>query len=150
MSRWTHISGVIRFDNYSSLMDFESEEKIDEVKILKEVLGPISTFANPGETCTLPLGSEGSLEYKIDKIPDDSLIPNLNVLFYGDLRDYGGKKDIKIFQKWLKTLVKELPNYLSVRNAVFELDDSYHDYRLIFSWADESKKFVKAKIKKTH
>ncbi len=41
---------------------------------LKKVLGPISTFENREEDCTLPKGGEWSLRYTIEKTHDESTL----------------------------------------------------------------------------
>lgn len=79
MSIWTHICGCIRYDGIEFL-----GQKVPD-------LGKTCSFDDDEdvwEACTVPSGSEGSLQYYLKTNDDDSQLSRWTAMFYGDLRDY--------------------------------------------------------------
>lgn len=98
MSTWTHIAAVIRIDALKGLFGPQSKDDI------RKVLGPIARFDGPEEdwdACTLPCGSEGSLEYDIWENEDAHCVAAFTVSVFGDLRDYDETESIK---NWFDSL----------------------------------------------
>lgn len=101
MSTWTHVVGNIRVDGIDC-----SDSAIEEIK---NILGKPSLYEDWFDETTLPLGSEGSVQYKIEKYGDG--LPWLSISVFGDLRDFD---DGSIIEKWFKETLEKL----WVRDAV--------------------------------
>ena len=86
MSIWTHVAAIIRIDSIKGFgIGPQSKEE------LEKVLGPVAEFDGTDEewnACTLPCGSEGSLQYVIWENEDDHCISAFTVSVFGDLRNY--------------------------------------------------------------
>lgn len=131
MSQWTHIAGSIRIDVGGSY--------ISAKKYILNVLGHQIDFETDDKlwkTCKLPLGSEGSLRYKIVQTGKQEIDGNItssdlsafNILIWGDLRDFGDKTDIKKIDNWVKDIVKQLnwpeiyKNGIGIRQLILSVD----------------------------
>jgi hypothetical protein len=78
MSIWTHVAGVIRFDYLLGLTPIPD-------------CGETCSFeddTNVWNKCTVPCGSEGSLQVSTWENPCKSSLASLTVSIFGDLRDY--------------------------------------------------------------
>lgn len=150
MSRWTHIAGVIRLD----CPVFTYEEQQAYVEKIKTIVGKqmrsdddfdsdewYEAFTRP-----LPMGSDGSLQYEI--VLDNPIketderrffvdIPFCSVVFYGDLRDFGGIEDIEKTKAWFKSLLTNAE--LGIRQAVLTIDDEYLKHITIITEHGECK-----------
>lgn len=108
MSTWTHVAAVIRIDAVKGLFGPQSKDDI------KRVLGPIARFGGPEEdwnACTLPIGSEGSLEYDIWENEDPHCLDAFTVSVFGDLRNYYETESI---EEWFNSFCSKF----MVRQAV--------------------------------
>lgn len=101
MSIWTHVSGCVRIDGLSILGD-DMEAKISSA------FGNTCDFDDPRETweaCTVPCGSEGSVQYKIAHTGDENDMAWGLVYIWGDLRDYS---DVDEICQWIKKACADL------------------------------------------
>lgn len=108
MSTWTHVAAIFRIDAVKGFLGPQSKDDI------KMVLGPIARFNGLEEdwdACTLPLGSEGSLEYDIWENENHHMIDAFTVSVFGDLRDYYETESI---EEWFNSLCSKF----MVRQAV--------------------------------
>ena len=103
MSTWTRVVGNIQVDGLPGMGN-------STVAKLEEILGPIDTFYEPNEACTMPMGSEGSLQYRI--IEYDSGLPWVTIPIWGDLRHF---EDLEAIEKWFYEILAKLQ---FVRDAV--------------------------------
>lgn len=119
MSIWTHVSGCIRVDALRmqepdpcslagalGLVDPIAADKKERKKI-EDAMGRIVRFGDKECETTLPLGSEGSLEYQIIENPDRAMLAAYVVPFWGDLRDFDAS-DLPTLQDWFKGVCKKL------------------------------------------
>jgi hypothetical protein len=104
MSAWTQVCGVIRVDAHA--VDFD--EKISCLALLYRLIGPIYQYDNNHEEeCTLPTGSEGSMEYHIDVTRlHDSSVHLFDVTFSGSLRDFTNEK--QEVEQWFSDLIRAI------------------------------------------
>jgi len=117
MSLWTHVIGSIRIDGLPKI-----NEEVYNVGVVEAVLGPMSTFDEPNEECTLPMGSEGSLAYRV--IEYDTGLPWIVIPIWGDLRDFGKKEDInRIVEWWHKLLDTFVKKQFMIRDVVLRIED---------------------------
>lgn len=127
MSQWTHIAGTIRVDTFYRYS--KTRRKI------VEILGEPARFGDKSdwEQCPLPIGSEGSIDYKIVKTGKETFskqngkksyggcdITAYAVVFWGDLRDFD-KKDCKKIDKWFYNTIKKIDDYCGVRQATIHV-----------------------------
>ena len=111
MSIWTHVTGNIRIDGIPGL------SKIGTVEALKAVLGNTCDFGDDEavwEACTVPCGSEGSLQYEV--IEYASGMPWVTVAVWGDLRNFDSIFEIT---KWFERIVSA--EGLIIRQAVLSV-----------------------------
>ncbi len=129
MSRWTHLAGIIRIDNFIQAVRLPGMGKpIDEHRILQK--------AKAG----MPSGSEGPVMMHvhvwkrrdisdfdwngIDTISDGSIYWG-DLIISGDLRDRGDDpEDVPKMAKWFRELVQSLKDMggLMVRQAVLNIE----------------------------
>ena len=74
MSVWTHVSGVIRLDDYSFI-----KGKRNTKKDIEEIIGPMCLFHSWNSKTKLPCGSEGSLQYSIYESDNEAEIEDLQL-----------------------------------------------------------------------
>lgn len=115
MSDWLHVNGMIRIDGLPRLSAHEyTVHRIMRLLgpmylpyfhvLEKETTTPISptqaryTVSMTNE-CTLPMGSEGSLQYRV--IEYDTGLPWVSIPFWGDLRDIS---DTQLIVQWFTEL----------------------------------------------
>ncbi len=122
MSQWTHIAGIIRVDSIHHILQHVARGQIQ--KELAQVLGkPVDYDSlNDGES-TLPMGSEGSLQYTVTEVDSDYGPCWGHVALWGDLRDY---EDEKAIHEWLYDILEELKkrNYI-IRQCIVHIDVEY-------------------------
>lgn len=122
MSVWSHLTGVVRVDGMPGYGNkFYTKEKLaefigepwtfykllDHYKNYRDSGAPLDKYEYPLETCKLPYGSEGSIEYNIHIYREESGFPWATVTFWGDLRDYD---DITPLKEWAQNLLNALEN----------------------------------------
>ena len=138
MSQWTHVAGIIRVDGMGSLLGMTSP---DEKQAIEKVIGKTTDFISSYEEydeCTVPCGSEGSLQYKVDIHGGNSSLYRGAVTIWGDLRDYDNTNEIvSWFKKTLESfnISKEFP--FGVRDAVISIDVEDSPNKVICSWTGE-------------
>jgi len=82
MSIWTHVVGCIRIDGIPGL----PTKGPNSPEGVERILGPMSLYGSWNDCCLLPIGSEGSLQYRV--VVYDKGLPWIAVPIWGDLRDY--------------------------------------------------------------
>ena len=90
MSIWTHIAGNIRID----ALAFLGTKFVDELKVN---IGSSCSFSDETEVwdkCTVPTGSEGSVQYKIISYGEPTHLAWGSVQVWGDLRDFDSPQEI--------------------------------------------------------
>ena len=106
MSVWTHIAGVIRVDCIRGI----SEPKFNKI-FIKSLWGEY----NPD--CNMPMGSEGSLDFRVIENPNRNSIAAYTVVIFGDLRDFG-TEDIHKIEDWWNKVLEQCD---MVRQAVLQI-----------------------------
>ncbi len=167
MSQWTHVAGIIRLDS----MGFAMVRLSDEVKLkqlneaIKNALGNTYSYEDNPEAfgkCSVPTGSEGSLQYKVSRNTDENehALSWGFVSIWGDLRDFGAEDVqgvVDWFQQSLDRLIKpdgfgdpaemtdrEKADYMlsafMIRDAVLSVSVEFIEGRTILLWDEEEKK----------
>ena len=114
MSRWTHVSGLIRVDAFSL---FRQQTLADVYEAFNK---------------NIPTGSEGPLKIEVHKTKQEGSLVFCNVSIYGDLRDFGAEGDIKAVIRWIKNACEHLEEKaMWVRQAVIQIDDEEGNYVLL-------------------
>lgn len=138
MSYWTQVNGSIRFD---SLPFTDGGFDTD--------FGNTCTFDSSDEewsNCTVPLGSEGSLQYKF--VPyenDDHSITCGSLAIWGDLRGFEEEEHPKIIE-WLNDISKNR----IVRSGVCTINGKvylYDEHSEGKGWTEYKKLMVKEKLR---
>lgn len=96
MSQWTHVTGCIRIDALDMIIGGDVEQE------LRNGFGKPVSFGGGKEAwdaCTVPCGSEGSVQYEIVKTRKNNSLSWGLVYIHGDLRDYDNPHEIL---KWLQ------------------------------------------------
>lgn len=131
MSIWTHVAAIIRIDSIKGFgIGPQSKEE------LEKALGPVAEFDGTDEewnACTLPCGSEGSLQYVIWENEDEHCISAFTVSIFGDLRDYYETESI---EKWFNEFCGKFPGL--IRQAVCLAEVEYGETK-VFQYKEESK-----------
>jgi len=133
MSRWTHVTGMIRVDGLRISKELEN---IQMEKDIKKLLGEPKNYeaiewdddGNPNTK--VPCGSEGSLNYEIHLNTNFHQISAGYISIFGDLRDFGGRDDIMKIHDWFENACRGL----LVRQAVVEISDEYRETPTIFHY----------------
>jgi len=171
MSQWTHLAGIIRLDNIGGAMvRFTTDRKNEKIKeAVAKALGNTCNYDSPVEAwdhCTVPCGSEGSLQYKVfpnsDSDEDNHALSWGYAVIWADLRDFGSEDVPKIekwFQEGLAKLEKpegfnpldqmdmlEKAEYMlsvfSIREAVLNIDVESQP-RTILVWDGDASKIIR-------
>jgi len=116
MSQWTHLAGIIRLDNLGAgmvrLPTARKNEKIKQAVV--KALGNTCDYDSleaAWQCCTVPSGSEGSLQYKV--LPNSDSDEDIHALSWGyaviwaDLRDRGSE-DVPEIEKWFQDSLAKL------------------------------------------
>lgn len=131
MSIWTHVAAIIRIDSIKGF-DIGPQSKEE----LEKVLGPVAEFDGTDEewnACTLPCGSEGSLQYVIWENEDEHCVSAFTVSVFGDLRNYDETESI---EKWFNEFCGKFSGL--IRQAVCLAEVEYGETK-IFQYKEESK-----------
>jgi hypothetical protein len=138
MSQWTHVNGNIRIDSFGFLFQ---DKKLNSAKHqIERILGPMSTWEEPNDKCTLPIGSEGSIEYQTYTNSSENAMARYSVQFWGDLRNYDNFKEIlKWFKDICKKFEKDKDNLTCIRNAVLYVDIEFKENYIIY-WNNNKRK----------
>jgi len=138
MSQWTHVAGVVRVDGMGMVLGMTP---IDEEQAIEKVMGKTVSYDSPKEEwdkCTVPCGSEGSLQYKVDIHGTRSSLYRGTVTIWGDLRDYDNVNELV---SWFKKVIgsfnisKDFP--FGIRDAVMSIDVEGSSNRVICYWNDK-------------
>lgn len=140
MSVWTHVSGVIRLDDYSFI-----KGKRNTKKDIEEIIGPMCLFHNWNSKTKLPCGSEGSLQYSIYESDNEAEIARFTVMFWGDLRDYDNTDEIKKWFIELKKKFENKKNLICYRDAILKCKCEINDKDLILKLNDDTLKIEEVK-----
>lgn len=134
MSKWTHVVGTIRLDDYS----FISKPKRNTAKDVEKIIGPTCSFKKWNNNTKLPTGSEGSVEYKVIQNRDESSVARFTVVFWGDLRDYDDLEEIKQWFMHLREELETTDNEMMYRDAILKAWVEYTDKPLIIKLNDDT------------
>ena len=121
MSIWTHVNGCIRIDGVPQL-DLKSD-----VQDVVDIMGNTCDWEDSEEIwekCTVPKGSEGSIQYKILKVGDGMVLWAIPI--WGDLRDYDNVKEI---EDWFMGIIANPDVW--IRSAVLEIEVEGGEYKVI-------------------
>ena len=131
MSQWTHVCGCIRIDTLPFVQ--RSPERI-----LYSRFGNTVQFNDPPEKwelCTVPRGTEGSVQYKVVKTA-----PHYNhmawgvIYIWGDLRDYESPQAI---YEWIKKSCANLEaDAMTIRDCIVKIDVEYRCNYLVTTKVD--------------
>lgn len=131
MSIWTHVNGSIRFDYLRITKELD----------LKGIIGNTCGYDDRGDddwkNCTVPCGSEGSLQYSIWTNPHKNSLAAYTVNIWGDLRDYEDHSEIKL---WFQRILNKAP----VRNVVLEVEVESRS-AFIYYYDSESESLIEIK-----
>lgn len=108
MSQWTHVSGIIRYD--------------DLRVVVGKVTGVSQRPTPPLGAVSVPSGSEGSLSIR-ELFSEEPYEYQIAIAAWGDLRDFG-ESDIHRVKAWLDTAAI-LPDGMLIRSAVIEAQVEY-------------------------
>ncbi len=120
MSKWTHVNGAIRFDCLRGAIPGHNRQGIEKI------LGSTCDFGDPDhvwKACTVPKGSEGSIQFAIHENPNKDAISAFMVQIWGDLRNYEDYEEIKEWFYGIPNRAKE--SSICIRSAVLEIDIEY-------------------------
>ena len=127
MSQWTHVCGVIRID-----LLYEQDQDI--FQNITRAFGNTCNYDSPEEAwnkCTVPKGSECSIQYKIAKTGSEHSSAWGLVYLWGDLRDYENYTEI---YEWIKKACKDF----AVRSCCVKIDVEFKDsYLVMDNWRKE-------------
>lgn len=121
MSIWTHVNGCIRIDGVPQL-GLKSD-----VQDVVDIMGNTCDWEDSEEIwekCTVPKGSEGSIQYKILKVGDGMVLWTIPI--WGDLRDYDNVKEI---EDWFMGIIANPDVW--IRSAVLEIEVEGGEYKVI-------------------
>lgn len=124
MSKWTHVSGLVRFDIYA-----HTKNKKQDKELVEELLWIIED----GALNNIPQGSEGPIEisvkvdYEVERDNNVSVTESNTALLsiHGNLRDFS-ESDFPIIEGWFKRLTSRdfwQDSKLAVRQAVLLIED---------------------------
>ena len=136
MSQWTHVCGAIRVDALVS-------SEFDDTAIdLVERFGQPVSFDDPEslwDSCSVPLGSEGSIQYSVSHTGDQSSLSWGIVDIWGDLRDYSNAQEI---YEW----VKKACIGLFIRSCSIKVDVEYGFSYHIYNASLEEEPFIEIRM----
>ncbi len=107
MSQWTHINAAIRFDGIGGMTPNPD-------------LGKTVDFEDLGtarDTCDVPRGSEGSLQYKLTEV-DRIGMTRFVAIIWGDLRDYSNVDELKEY-------LARITEGHAIRSGIAEINVEY-------------------------
>lgn len=113
MSVWTHVAGIIRLDSLGAVILRGSPEEINRrvKEAIVKTLGQTSSLDSPSDQpCTVPTGSEGSLQYEVSHTGGEHELAWGHVSIWGDLRDFEEEDVVELKAWWERILTKLQPN----------------------------------------
>lgn len=120
MSVWTHVAGVVRFDDFRIFNDGHVDWDVIFGKELRYTDYDAWDDYDNDHSKYMPAGSEGSLQKTVWENPDRNCAAAYTVTVFGDLRDYD---DPDAIIQWFKKVLDE--SGMSVRNAVITTESEY-------------------------
>jgi len=143
MSQWTHVIGTIQCDKEDKFVvkalgkpvlwsdSDELEYGTPEYEDYDENVWK-KAFEENRKGRGIPMGSEGSINYKITSTLEENDYAGEGTLvaIEGDLRDYGGEKDVDFIIDWFTRGAREL----HARAAVLSIDDEWSDQFVVVYW----------------
>lgn len=131
MSQWTHVIGTIQCSKEDDLV----VKALGKPALWSDEID-YETWKNAFEENRkgrgIPMGSEGSIHYKVIDTSEknDYVGEGTLVAIEGDLRDYGGEKDIDFIIDWFTKGAQKL----DARAAVLSIDDEWSDQFVVVYW----------------
>lgn len=133
MSRWAHVNGSIRINAIcSNCKEGEIAEDI------QKCFGTTVDFLDPAEVwdeCTVPCGSEGSLQYEFIELNNKNSMNCGIVVIHGDLREYCNKQEII---DWIKKAISSSEIWW-VRSLCIKIDIDYEKSIILIESDDDDK-----------
>ena len=129
MSQWTLVAGIIRIDSLDC--EVKNVTVKDFKEKLKNIFGETCNWNSSDKkikACTVPKGSEGSLQYKINKTGSDGSISWGEISIYGDLRNY---EDVEEIFNWVKKCCSH-NNLFWIRQCSVQIEVEYIAKYIIF------------------
>lgn len=118
MSVWTHVAGVIRVDCIRGMTKKPDFNKVFVRELWNE---------NTSGACNMPMGSEGSLDFRVIENPNKDAIAAYTVVIFGDLRDFG-VADIPEIEDWWN---KVLDQCGWIRQAILQIQPEDGDVKIL-------------------
>lgn len=118
MSVWTHVAGIIRVDCIRCM-----GKKPDFNKIFVKELWDEDTNG----LCNMPMGSEGSLDFRVIENPNIDALAAYTVVVFGDLRDFG-VADIHIIEDWWNRVLEQCG---WIRQAILQIQPEDGDVKIL-------------------
>lgn len=116
MSVWTHVAGVIRVDCIRCI----SKPEFDKIFIK-------SLWDEHNPDCNMPMGSEGSLDFRIIENPNKDSLAAYTVVIFGDLRNFGAE-DIHKIEKWWDKVLEQCG---MIRQAILQIQPGDGDVKIL-------------------
>lgn len=135
MSQWTHITGIIRFEDWNANVWPAPPNK-------NKVLADNVEFVNEAfQRCQEPTGSEGPLQ-------TDTILTSRGptVIITGDLRDFG-LGDVPEVVSWLNEVKNKHLESFGIRDCLISCDVEGHETLLMIDY-DYDSGFYLAEYKK--
>lgn len=118
MSIWTHVAGVIRVDCIRCICKQPDFNKI----FVRELWGE-----NTSGACNMPMGSEGSLDFRVIENPNKDALAAYTVVIFGDLRDFG-VADIQTIEDWWGGVLDQCG---MIRQAILQIQPEDGDVKIL-------------------
>jgi len=136
MSQWTHVNGCIRLDG---MPGFPEHSKSRLVAVLGQTVR-YDDDEDKWEGCTVPMGSEGSIQYDIIENPSGNALSRYAVIIWGDLRDY---EEVEKIATWFGEIINQ---WKMVRSAILEIDVEGKGAIILRTYHDEQCTLVVERI----
>ena len=118
MSVWTHVAGVIRVDCIRGMTKKPDFDKIFVRELWDE---------NSSGLCNMPMGSEGSLDFRVIENPNKNALAAYTVVVFGDLRDFG-VADIPEIEDWWNKVLEQCG---WIRQAILQIQPEDGDVKIL-------------------
>jgi len=129
MSQWTHVAGLIRVDRLHFLGGDIVGDLVMRLGVPVQYGSSQREWNAVYEVAIIPIGSEGSIQYRIQQTGDKSSASWGVVYIWGDLRDY---EDVSEIYEWLKRAC----DGLWIRSCCVKVDVEYQASYLISDGKD--------------
>ena len=133
MSQWTQISGVIRIDALDLIM---AHNGINISVVLENCFGTTVKYNDPLEIwkkCDVPRGSEGSIQYLVERTGRSNELSWGSVVIWGSLRDRGGDNILDEMHRWTNRYLTRInARNISARQVAINVHEEYIRQSIIY------------------